>query len=135
MIETDIQKDICRYLETKNVLFWRQNNAPVYDSSRGVFRKRGKWQAVGLSDIVVILPQISLFLEVKTPKGRQSKDQRVFEKAVMSSGACLYIIVSSVEDVQTIFRSVGDEYLKDSQYKAGVKQYKDYMARKEAGLV
>lgn len=135
MTESDIQKNICVYLETKNVIFWRQNNAPVYDAGRGVFRKRGKWQAVGISDIIIILPDISLFIEVKTPKGKQSKDQQTFEKAVMTSGACLYQIVTSVEEVKLIFDKIGREYLADKTYQTGVREYKDYLARKEAGLV
>ncbi len=129
MSESDIQKSICEYLELKNVIFWRQNNAPVYDAGRGVFRKRGKWQAVGISDIIVILPDISLFLEVKTPKGKQSKDQQTFEKAIMSSGACLYQIVTSADDVKLIFDKIGREYLADRDYQAGVQQYKDYILK------
>ena len=136
MTESDIQKGICEYLEMRSVIFWRQNNAPVYDSAKGVFRKRGKWQAIGISDIIVILPSISLFIEVKTPKGKQSKDQMTFEKAVMSSGACLYQIVTSVDEVRLIFdKCIGKEYLIDKEYQTGVREYKDYIARKEAGLV
>lgn len=135
MKESEIQKQICEYLETKNVIFWRQNNAPVFDSSKGVFRKRGKWQAVGISDIIVVLPNISLFIEVKTPTGKQSKDQQTFEKAVMSSGACLYQIVTSALDVKIIFDKIGREYLSDKTYQKGVQEYKDYLIRKESGLI
>lgn len=99
MKEMDIQKAICDYLALKKYFFWRQNNVPVYNSKLKRFRAMPKYSMNGIPDIF-LLPEGGkiVFLEVKTPKGVQSANQKEFQKSVEELGYT-YHIVKSVDDV------------------------------------
>ena len=62
---------------------------------------KGEGVEVGVSDMILLLPSPhgyhSLCIEFKTPKGRQSENQKVFQEQVEQHGN-KYIIVRSVED-------------------------------------
>lgn len=51
----------------------------------------------GMADILVLVGDRYLWLEVKTPSGRQSKQQEAFQQAVESIGG-LYRVVKSVDE-------------------------------------
>ena len=65
----------------------------------------------GVPDIICIIPQgeegsgIFTGFEVKTPRGRQSPDQILFEKRCKRAGG-RYYVVRSVEDVKTAIEAV-----------------------------
>ena len=106
--EGKIQNKICEYLSKKGYFFMRLNNTPVFDTKLnqgyGGYRTQGKWAAPGLADILVIHKEkygMALFLEVKEPKGKQSPDQKMFEKRCYSNN-CEYYVVRSVDDVKKI---------------------------------
>lgn len=46
------------------------------------------------------------FIEIKTPKGRQSKQQKQFQKAVEKLGFS-YIIMKSVDDAKRFIEKMG----------------------------
>jgi hypothetical protein len=48
----------------------------------------------GASDLLVVLKNKVIFLEVKTPTGRQSEAQKIFQKIVESLGHEYYIVRS-----------------------------------------
>lgn len=101
MKETDIQKQVCDYLELKGHFFWRQNTTPIYDPTRKVFRKMPKYSMKGVADIICFDKTgtgIAIFLEIKKPKTYQSSDQKEFQKKCESVGAEYYII-RKLEDV------------------------------------
>jgi hypothetical protein len=70
-------------------------------SSKGAARKMAIFKSLGLrsgvSDLVVILPSRIIFMEVKTPTGRQSDSQKTFQGIVESLGH-KYTLVRSVDD-------------------------------------
>ena len=101
MLEKDIQNVICEYLEYKRYFFWRQNTTPVFDKTRGLYRSMPKFSKKGVADIIVIKDGKAIFLEVKQPKGRQSDDQKFFEKDAKENGA-EYHVVTSLDDVMGI---------------------------------
>lgn len=96
--ETQIQASICDYLAMKGYFFWRVNNIPVYDTTRKIYRALPKYTPKGISDIIVIIKGIFYGLEVKTDKGRQSPEQKIFQEDVERSGG-KYFIVRSIDDV------------------------------------
>lgn len=49
----------------------------------------------------------TIFIEIKTPTGRQSADQRHFQKVVEGYGF-RYLIIRSVEDAKKLIREVED---------------------------
>lgn len=55
----------------------------------------------GVSDLIVLLPNVALFVEVKTTEGRQSDKQKDFESIVTGLGF-KYFLVRSLEDFQAI---------------------------------
>ena len=50
----------------------------------------------------------TVFIEIKTPTGRQSKQQRAFEKRVKELGFT-YLIMRSLDDVREFIKEVEDE--------------------------
>lgn len=103
MNEAQIQNAICEYLAYRKHFFWRQNNTPVFDATRQVYRKMPKYALKGVPDIQVITNPCgqAVFLEVKKKGGYQSKEQKEFERNVKERGG-EYYVVRSVEDVQEI---------------------------------
>lgn len=101
MKETDIQKAICDYLAYRKHLFWRNNNTPVYDAARQRFRAMPKYTMKGLPDIIVIKDGFFIGLEVKQPKGRQSPDQKEFQRLCKEAGG-EYHLVKSIDDVRVL---------------------------------
>lgn len=104
MRETEIQASICEYLQYKQnrgqLMFWRQNNTPVFSDGR--MRALPKHSRRGVPDIIVIKQGQFIGLEVKTSKGRLSKSQKDFRDDVRNIGCAEYEIVRSVEDVQSL---------------------------------
>lgn len=97
-----IQSAICEYLALKKYFFFRTNNTPVFDrklnNGYGGYRSQGKWAQPGLADILLLKDGTLYGIEVKTPKGKQSADQMLFEKRIQSHGG-IYVVARSVDDV------------------------------------
>lgn len=58
----------------------------------------------GVSDLVCVLPNQILFIEMKSDKGRQSPDQKVFQKKIENLGF-KYYICRSLEDFQSVIKT------------------------------
>jgi hypothetical protein len=99
--EGQIQNAICDYLSLKGHFFWRNNSIGVYDPVGKRFRSTPKYAMNGVPDIILIKDGFFVGLEVKTPKGRQSDNQKDFEKKCKEAGA-EYYLVRSIDDVQEI---------------------------------
>jgi hypothetical protein len=99
--ETDIQASICDYLAARRHFFFRANNIPVFDKSRGVFRALPKHTPRGIADIIVVHIGRPYFLEVKRPGTYQRPEQKDFQKGAEAAGA-LYAVVRSIDDVQAL---------------------------------
>lgn len=54
----------------------------------------------GVSDLIVLMPKRVIFVEVKTPTGSQSPDQKEFESLVKNLGFEYYLI-RSLQDFKT----------------------------------
>ena len=106
--EIETQNKICTYFEKKGYLFFRTNNTPQFDrklnSGYGGYRSQGRFSAAGLSDIILIDKEeygMAVFFEVKTLKGRQSPDQKLFEKRCWVNN-CKYYVVRSLDEVKKL---------------------------------
>ena len=102
MKETDIQRAICDYLALKQnrgaLLFWRNNNVPIFDVSRKAFRALPKYTPKGLPDILCLKEGTFIGIEVKMPKAYQSPEQKQFERDIKEHGG-EYLVARSVDDV------------------------------------
>ena len=57
----------------------------------------------GQPDLVAVLNNKVVFIELKTDKGRQSKEQKAVEQEIKNRGVD-YIVVRSVEDLQNYLK-------------------------------
>lgn len=101
MKESNVQSAICDYLALRKHFFSRINNVPVYDSARDRYRALPKHTMPGFPDIIVIKDGFFVGLEVKGPGGRQSPEQKEFERACKAAGG-EYYVVRSIDDVREI---------------------------------
>jgi len=59
----------------------------------------------GVSDLILIHNSKTYFIEVKTPKGTQSDNQKEFEQCVVKQGF-LYIIIKTFEEFESFIVSI-----------------------------
>lgn len=74
-------------------VFWRQNAGGAL-TQRGTHIPLGP---TGIADLVGMLVGMGAFIEVKTDTGKQSKQQKTFQRAIEKAGG-LYIIARSPEE-------------------------------------
>lgn len=98
--ESILQANIVQALSLHHIYCFSVPNE-LLGSSKGAARKMAQFKAMGLrpgvSDLVVVLPHRVIFLEVKTPIGRQSDPQKTFQGIVESLGH-EYVMVRSVDE-------------------------------------
>lgn len=102
--EGKIQLDILKHLRQRNVLCWRNQTQGIRDKTTGAYYSN-PYVMRGCPDILGVMPDGSgriLGIEVKTPKGRQSADQILFERRLQRAGG-VYVLARSVDDVQCVF--------------------------------
>lgn len=104
MLEKDIQREICEWLNNNGFFFWRQNNIPVY--SEGKFRAMPKYSSKGAPDIIILYDHKFIGLEVKVPDfWKFTDDQKRFKEKITENGGFYYIVTSLTEavDIMTFF--------------------------------
>lgn len=94
--ESKLVKACLEYLDYYGAYAFRVNNGAVYDPSRKCFRRMSG--TPGVADIIGIYGGNFLAVECKTAKGRQSDDQKAFEKAVKNKGG-VYILARNLDDL------------------------------------
>jgi hypothetical protein len=111
--EADVLNAVLGLLAAHRVTAWRLNAGAVKFDNRFV-----QFAVAGFSDIFAIpivrghvsgIPvcwTAPLFVEVKSATGRQSAEQRSFEKQVTSAGA-YYAVVRTVDDMASWLREHG----------------------------
>lgn len=92
LTESQIQKQICDYLTKRSHFHWRQNNTGKMPGGRYVSVKPG------IPDIFLIKAGRLFGIEVKTPKGKLSKEQVDFGRECVRNGG-EYIVARSLDDV------------------------------------
>jgi hypothetical protein len=101
-LESAIQREICDWLDTQNVFFWRYNNVPVFARSNdGKMRYRAmpKYGRKGLPDIVILHKSIFYGVEVKRPGFSATPEQVAIGDAIKKAGG-VYWIVHSLQEAQ-----------------------------------
>ena len=98
--EHHIQVAICQYLDLVKIPFFAVANGGMRNI---IVAKKLKAEGVkaGVADLFLMIPNKifhGLFIEVKTPVGRQQPSQKDFEKIAFDSGYC-YEVVRSLDDL------------------------------------
>ena len=120
--EQPVQISIVRYLRARRFLFTAPDAGINVSSKRmrAIYKMMGR--QAGISDLVVWIPNGTVCIEVKRPKtlqwsvktgkmiiadqgGKQSIEQKEFEKVIHSLPGHHYIVAQSVEDVDKYFKA------------------------------
>jgi len=88
--ESDIQRQIKEYLQ------WHGWFVVKIHQSLGSYR--------GIADLYALKNGRHVWIEVKTPTGRLSEDQKKFREDVLAHGGT-YIVARAIEDVECICRN------------------------------
>lgn len=101
VLERDIQREICEWLRSQHIFFWRSNNVPVFSASNdGVrrFRSLPKDTPRGLPDIMIVEQGKFIGVEVKRPGMKLRPEQAEFgTKLVLAGGH--YITAHSLSEL------------------------------------
>ena len=100
--ENVVTNGILEYLQWKGIYAWKNKNIPTYDAKIGGFRRLGKYEIRGVSDIIGILPDgKGLFIECKRTGHRNgmSEAQKEFEARIKTNKG-IYILATCIEDVE-----------------------------------
>ncbi len=69
---------------------------------RNAYRKMPAYSMKGVSDIIAVHNSVPYFIEAKSQIGKQSKDQKEFQKKIEKSGG-VYILAHSIDDISSFF--------------------------------
>ena len=100
--EAQIQKAILQWGQYKKVLMHRINviGTPLHKAGKTIYRpSTNKGMADIHATVMVNKIPVSVWLEVKTKKGRISANQKAFQESVEAAGG-FYYVVRSIEDVE-----------------------------------
>ena len=96
-LEGIIQLQIIHYLKAKGFACGKIKTKGSF--TKGSFLK-DPTQWTGLPDLLAFIPEM-IFLEVKTPKGKQTPNQKDFQELCKNAGQPYYV-VHSIEEVQIL---------------------------------
>lgn len=89
--EKDVKKAVLSYLDAKKHLYFVVQNQGQYDPRKGVYHRFKGTR--GAPDLMVhIGAGVWYCIELKSSTGRQSKDQREFQKKVEEKHGDYYIV-------------------------------------------
>ncbi|HLN19159.1 MAG TPA: VRR-NUC domain-containing protein [Patescibacteria group bacterium] len=97
--EIKIQREICEWLEERGVFFWRNNSVGLFDPFMNRYRKKGRFEIIGISDILAVIGGRFVAIEVKSKTGKPTPSQLIFMDKVNKSGG-LAFVARSVEEVE-----------------------------------
>jgi hypothetical protein len=103
MSEDQIQQQIVIYFRNyiKGMIFSVPNGGSRNVAEAKKLKNTGLLP--GVADLIILLPNAqTIFIEVKTDKGKQSEVQHIFEKNVSQMGF-KYFLVKNLEDFKNIF--------------------------------
>lgn len=98
--EKDVLREILLYLRARGVFHFRVNSTGTWHPGRKIFLKPPNLTP-GVADIIVLKAGRMICLEAKSPTGKQSPDQIIFERNVKTSGG-EYYVVRCVQDVLNV---------------------------------
>jgi len=98
-------------VSSKNVLPMAKEKEGVIQNRIRDFLRYNGWYVIrhqqslgslkGLSDLSAIKNGVTIYVEVKTPRGHQSEYQKEFQEEIEAHGG-IYILARSIEDVKKV---------------------------------
>ena len=102
MLEKDIQRQILEYFRFIGAVAGKTKTQGTFDMKRRCFRS-DPYIFSGFPDLAFFYKNRFGFVEVKSKTGKQSEEQKYFEKLCNSSNIP-YILARCVEDVEEAIR-------------------------------
>lgn len=97
-MEKQIEYEILNFLKWCGFFVWKNDRQGTFDPSRGVFRSnKNPHKIKGVADILGIIDGKMIAIEVKSPKGRLSDEQRVFLVNVNKNGGIGLVSRSAIQ--------------------------------------
>lgn len=96
--EKEIQEQVLSYLWYNHVFCWRNNSVGIFDATKKVFRKPGRFFLPGVADILGVYQSRFLALEIKSATGKLSEHQKFFIDEVNYHGG-IGIVIRSIDDI------------------------------------
>ncbi len=98
--EGEIKKSILIWLSLqRDCICWPNDSVGIFDPVKKIYRKnKSKFHRNGVSDILGIWKKRFLAIEVKSPTGRLTDDQKKFIDEIAANGGIAFV-ARSVEDV------------------------------------
>lgn len=103
-----IENSILRLLNLKQVFAWKVKTTGTYDPTLKRFRKPSPFYMKGVSDILGLYKGRFIAIEVKTPKGKLTIEQKLFQERVRENGG-IAIVARSVVDVEILINKLNME--------------------------
>jgi penicillin-binding protein-related factor A (putative recombinase) len=98
-LEKQIENSILKFLSKIGVFCWKNQSIGVYDPVKKIYRKVTNTHHIkGVSDILGIIEGRFLAIEVKSPKGIISPEQRIFITRINNEGGIAFV-ARSVDQV------------------------------------
>jgi len=98
--ENAVVSEILEYLNWKGIYAWHNKNISTYDPRTNRFRRFGKYQISGVSDILGILKNGKMLcIECKTGYNKASNMQREFINNINKNGGVAFVAYG-IEDVE-----------------------------------
>lgn len=90
--EKKIENEILSFLKMIGVYCWKNNSVGVFDPVKKVYRKPNNIHHInGVADILGVMGGRFLAIEVKSPKGVISPEQRIFIARVNEEGGIAFV--------------------------------------------
>lgn len=110
--EHDLQAACVRWFRSQypkfaNLLIAVPNGAALLNGAKGWARLQREGAVKGASDLILLMPSGDfgyLCIEMKTPKGKQSRNQCLFEQSVLGGGGG-YAMPRSLEEFMRVVNS------------------------------
>lgn len=101
--EYDLQRAVIRWFRTNypSYLIFSVPNEATYKNSPH-YKSLGVLK--GAPDLVMVLPNVTIYLELKSPQGKLSEDQKNFQRVTKSLNQYYYII-RDLDDLRMILRN------------------------------
>lgn len=96
--ESDLQSSIMEWLDIHKVFYWRNNTGAFKTENRFV-----KFGYKGSPDIICVYGGQFVGIECKSPKGKQSENQKEFQKKLEDAGGT-YILAYNIDTVIIYFK-------------------------------
>ena len=96
--ESQLQSSILEWLDLHKIFSWRNNTGALKTENRFV-----KFGYKGSPDIICVYNGQFIGIECKSPKGKQSDNQEIFQDKLEKAGG-VYLLVKNIDEVMLYFK-------------------------------